>query len=405
MDGHPNPSSTLITTAEGEARRPRRKPNLSSSNHAPADGGNARTTHGRPNPQPGFTNGVRQQSGPRPRAPRPPKPQTFQLGPLDPLPKEGRSAQDVARDAQRQAASRKQFKVPASVRLAQGGSSAIGEDVGIPFMGGTGQPFDGQAAAAFLARNPGHLAGIYGATTDRRPGYLRAQNIPAKPRPQPPQAPARANEGNATVTTRNQSDSWRRPANEPHNPRFRPQVPASNPGWGRRPNPNPCRFNVANVTGTRFQQPAANMREVIEMLDRVPNPWPPAMQPFPSAYRHTLTNPDPRSEIPSALLDPARHSALSTSILESWRASEPSKENKEAVVRILNQVNAIFQDRYGKRFRFVIEPFGSVSWGGETGDTADVDMMLKVSCSSNVRLPLIPWVTCFSPGFRSTFRM
>jgi hypothetical protein len=377
MDGHPNPSSTPITTAEGEARRPRRKANLSSSNHTPADGGNARTTHGRPNPQPGFTNEARQQSGPRPRAPRPPKPQTFQLVPLDPLPREGQSAQHVARAAQRQAAGRKQFKVPASVRSAQAGTAAIGEDVGIPFMGGNGQPFDGQAAAAFLARNPGHLAGIYGATTDRRPGYLRAQNIPGNPRPQGSLAEIRP--ANRSAQSMNQSDSWRRPANEPHNPRFRPQVPASNAGYGRRPNPNPCRFNVANVTGTRFQHPATNMREVIEMLDRVPNPWPPATQPFPSAYRYTLTNPDPRSEIPPALLDPTRHSVLSTSILESWRASEPSKENKEAVVRILNQVNAIFQDRYGKRFRFVIEPFGSVSWGGETGDSADVDMMLKVS--------------------------
>lgn len=48
-------------------------------------------------------------------------------------------------------------------------------------------------------------------------------------------------------------------------------------------------------------------------------------------------------------------------------------------MRILNQVNSVFRERYGQRFHFVIEPFGSVSWGGETGDTADVDMTLKVS--------------------------
>lgn len=255
----------------------------------------------------------------------------------------------------------------------------IGEDVGNPLMVVDGQPFDGQRAAAFLARNPSYLAEIPGATTDRRPGYLRAQNIPSnRPTQVPQQRPSQQNGNTNIPLVRNQNDSWRRPAIAPVPTKPQPQVPAHAYGPPRS-NPAIHRSQVANIAGTRFQHPATNTREVMEMLDRVPNPWPSTTQPFLSAFRYTLTHPDPRSEIPPHLLDPTRHSPLSTAILESWRASEPSKANKETVVRILNQVNAIFRERYGQRYKFVIEPFGSVSWGGETGDTADVDLMLKVS--------------------------
>lgn len=115
-------------------------------------------------------------------------------------------------------------------------------------------------------------------------------------------------------------------------------------------------------------------------------------QPFSSTYLYTLTHVDPRSQIPPHLFDLARYSALSISILESWRASEPSQAVRDNIVRILDRVNVIFQSRYGKRYRFVIDIFGSVSWGGETGGEADVDMALKVS----YRLPL-------SASLRSVF--
>ena len=381
MEGHPNPTPTPSTVAEGEARRNRRKKSPA-KNQNTSSVSQTGTANGQPDLGTTPQSGGRRQFGRSPRGPRPAKPETFQVGPLDPLPKQGQSTQDLTRATQRQNAERKQFKVPASQQLAQRAiASAAGRDIGSPLRVVEGQPSDGQRAVALLRRNPSHLAGIFGATTDRRPGYLRAQNMPNQAIQQDY---AREEENtSALVPGRNQDDSWRRSPNGKQNPRTHPQFPAS---YGHSRFNAPARPQVANIAGTRFQNPATNVREIIEMLDRVPNPWPSTTQPFPSAYRYTLTHPDPRSQIPAHLLDPTRHSPLSTSILESWRASEPSRTNKETVARILNQVNAVFRERYGKRFNLVIEPFGSVSWGGETGDTADVDMTLKVS-SKRVHSP------------------
>jgi hypothetical protein len=357
-------------------------------------------------PRPPFRNGgeQRQPQQPRPRNPRPSKPQTFQLGPLPPLPTAGGSAQDAARAEQIAKAARKQFKIPASQRP-EPGNQAV-QDLGT-LLGMGDQPFDSRAAVQFLARNPDALAGIQGATTDRRPHYLRAQNITPRNGPNDAdqtqhrnQDQRRNNPNNAVNPNQNQlhallrgstilsqpsqplngpnpADSWRRPPGN-QRPQPRPPVPSQYVPPVRQ-FPAPHRSHVARIIGTRFQEPAVNVRQVLELLESVPNPWSSATQPFASAYQHTLTHPDPRSIIPQQLLNPSRQSALTIAILESWRASEPSKENKEAVVRILNQVNSIFKERYGQRFHFVIEPFGSVSWGGETGDTADVDMTLKVS--------------------------
>jgi hypothetical protein len=297
------------------------------------------------------------------------------------------------------------------------------------------QPYNRERVDAFFARNPSLVTGTGGATPDGLSEILQAQNLSDDP---PPYSPARKKlsrkEKKAAASTRDDSSTSSRPAVEPvypwiqpvltigpaHQPihlwsqpqilaygtalkpiyqlvypRNQPQVLAHSPAyepvytWSQPQalayaqvlpplKPAPPRFDVAKIAGTRFQSPATNVQEVMKMLASIPNPWPPTTQSFPSAYLYTMTHEDPRSEIPPLLLDPARHSALSISILKSWQASEPSADSKYAVVRILNQVNAVLQERYGQWWNFAIEPFGSVSWGGETGDTADVDMTLKV---------------------------
>lgn len=380
------PASASTGTEEGERRR-----NASRGTHRGNGPPSMRPHHqgirdGR-GPRPPFVNGADQRHShqPRPRLPPPNKPQTFQLGPLDPLPTAGQSAQAVARAQKVADAAKKQFKVPRSQRSVPSEFRAE-EDIGTPLGSGTDSP-----SVAFMARNPTYLAGIQGSTTDRRPGYLRSQNIPnnatqSQPRPGPRNNTAR--QPSLNPNERSNGDSWRRPPPGNHTPRPRPPVQ----GLYRGPARPIQRTNVANIIGTRFQEPAVNVREVMEMLARVPNPWPNMTRPFASAYRYTLTHPDPRSHIPQEMLDESRQSAISVSILKSWQASEPSQENKDAVVRILNQVNAVFHDRYGQKYNFVIEPFGSVSWGGETGDTADVDMTLKVCAYVSPRL-VVPLLT------------
>ncbi|GHJ88447.1 hypothetical protein NliqN6_4849 [Naganishia liquefaciens] len=377
MEVHPDPTPTPSTVEESETKRNRRKRNPAKNYAAPINGQTGATsgaTSGEANHGSAPRSVGRRQLGRTPRVQRPAKLETLQLGPLDSLSKQGLSTQDLARATLRQNAEKNQFKIPASQRLAQNAIAvATARAHGDPLTILDGQSFDGQHAAAAIARNPAHLAGIHGAKTDRRPGYLRAQNMPAKVSQK---ISAGAPGGtSAPGAFSNQNDSWRRRPDATQNARAQPQIRTFS--GQSRSNAAPVRSQVANIAGTRFENPATNMREVIEMLDRVPNPWPSTTQPFLSAYRYTLTHPDSRSQIPVQVLDSTRHSALSAAILESWRASEPSQANRETVARIVNQVNAVFRERYGKRFDLVIEPFGSVSWGGETGDTADVDMTLK----------------------------
>lgn len=401
------PPSTSTGAEEGERRRNVPRGNRRGNHHPSAQPNNQGNRECR-GPRSPFMNGGDQRlpqqprpRNPRPRNPRPSKPQTFQLGPLPPMPTTGQSAQDVVRAQHIANAARKQFKIPASQRPSPGNQAV--EELGT-LLGMGDQPFDGQRVATFLARNPTALAGIQGATTDRRPHHLRAQNIPNRnnannanqnqnaTRNNPINANQNQNQnqlhallqGSTILSQRNQplngqdmNQSWRRPAGNQY-PQPRPPAPSQYVPPVRQNHGGP-RLHVARIMGTRFQEPAVNVRQVLELLEKVPNPWPNVTEPFPSAYHYTLTHPDPRSIIPQELLDRSRQSPLTIFILESWRASEPSQQNKQAVVRILNQVNAVFQERYGQKFNFVIEPFGSVSWGGETGDTADVDMTLKVS--------------------------
>ncbi|KAJ9124177.1 hypothetical protein QFC22_000974 [Naganishia vaughanmartiniae] len=339
---------------------------------------------------------------------RAPRPQTFQFGPLDPLPTGVQSPQDVVAAAQRAKGEARRYK-PSKPReptalspSAERGFDGlrIAEDVGLPILPNGNQPFDAKATVAALARNPEYLAGVHGATTDRRPHYLRAQNIRESEAKKPLRPPVHfGNQPGPTIPNRNHGrhppvhlgnqlgptiadrENWRRPPasslDQSHIQQSRAHQ--ANQSRGNLYQPNTPRFgiNVTHVAGTKFERHDHNLRQVMAILERVPNPWPEGTKPYPSPYYYSLTHTDPRSNIPNDIFALAQQSPLSLAIIESWKASEPSQANKEAVVRIVNQVNAVLKERYGNRWNFVVEPFGSVSWGGETGDTADVDLTLR----------------------------
>lgn len=350
-----------------------------------------------------------------PQRKRAQRPQTFQLGPLDPLPTGVRSPQDIIAAAQRTKGEARRYKPskprgPAVISpSAERGFDGlrIAEDVGVSIFPSGDQPYDTRSAVAALARNPEHLAGVHGATTDRRPHYLRAQNIREAETKKPLRPPVhfgnqagsvRPNHVNGrhppvhlgnplghepTVADR---QNWRRPpggnVDQSRNNQQLPRIQQTNQQFRNNPyQPNAPRFgiNVTHIAGTKFERYDYNLRQVKAIMERVPNPWPEGTKPYASPYYYSLTHPDPRSHIPDNVLVLAQQSPLSLAILESWKASEPSRENKETVVRIVNQVNAVLTERYGRMWNFVVEPFGSVSWGGETGDTADVDLTLRVS--------------------------
>ncbi|KAJ9106245.1 hypothetical protein QFC21_001390 [Naganishia friedmannii] len=369
-------------------------------------------TGGLPNNGQGSTAGEVQNSTDGLKRPsqrkRPQRPQTFQLGPLDPLPTGVQSPQDIIAAAQRARDETRRYK-PAKPRgpaalspSAERGFDGlrIAEDVGVSILPDGNQPFDARAAVAALAKNPEYLTGVHGATTDRRPHYLRAQNIREAEAKKPLHPPVHfGNQAGPVIPNRDNGrrppvhlgrqlgptaadrDNWRRPpgGNVDQSRMQQPRIQQTNQFRDNPYQPNTPRFgiNVTHIAGTKFERHDHNLRQVMTILERVPNPWPEGTKPYPSSYYFSLTHPDPRSNIPGNVHSLAQQSPLSLAIMESWKASEPTRENKETVVRIVNQVNAVLAERYGKRWNFVVEPFGSVSWGGETGDTADVDLTLR----------------------------
>jgi hypothetical protein len=85
-------------------------------------------------------------------------------------------------------------------------------------------------------------------------------------------------------------------------------------------------------------------------------------------------NRDPREDIyPPLLNGPSR---FTKECVDSWRGSLPPADVQETISRIIWNVNEVIADRW-PRLRFVVEPFGSVSWRGQTGSQGDLDLVLR----------------------------
>lgn len=173
----------------------------------------------------------------------------------------------------------------------------------------------------------------------------------------------------------------------------------------------------------------------LRQIEAAENPWPPNVKPFESAFKYTTTHPDPRTTFRSSeelreqitKLDetfkymmwarrqkmqeeessddlPPRETALqreSLKILLSWVESAPTSQQQRDVLALVRRVNEVVQARF-PRAKILVEPFGSVSWGGETsqlsdGQDWDLDLIMRVSiiyicvlCSGSLLIASVP---------------
>ncbi|WVQ73196.1 hypothetical protein IAR50_002761 [Cryptococcus sp. DSM 104548] len=110
------------------------------------------------------------------------------------------------------------------------------------------------------------------------------------------------------------------------------------------------------------------------------DPLPAHMQEI-SAFRRLLSAPSDRLTCPDSVTHPEVPDALQTSMIESWKAAEPSQDSKLKLLRLLKDLTHIINAKYGgydgkEGQRFYVDVFGSVSWGGDTGHSGDVDLII-----------------------------
>jgi len=99
---------------------------------------------------------------------------------------------------------------------------------------------------------------------------------------------------------------------------------------------------------------------------------------FISPYTILNSTPSPRLNIPNPLSYPDPPDHLQQTIMASWKAAEPSIKTKEFVKKFLKSLSSIINARLAGRSekRFEVDIFGSVSWGGETGQGGDLDLVI-----------------------------
>ncbi|ORX40051.1 hypothetical protein BD324DRAFT_679114 [Kockovaella imperatae] len=101
-----------------------------------------------------------------------------------------------------------------------------------------------------------------------------------------------------------------------------------------------------------------------------------------SAYRRLLSVPSPRINIPSEILLKAKTDALESSVLRAWKATEPSPDTRKHIRSLLDSLTRRinlrldFKSQPRSEPRFEVDVFGSVSWGGETGQSGDLDLVI-----------------------------
>ncbi|OCF43574.1 hypothetical protein I317_02592 [Kwoniella heveanensis CBS 569] len=104
-----------------------------------------------------------------------------------------------------------------------------------------------------------------------------------------------------------------------------------------------------------------------------------------SPYSLLLANPSPRLTVPPEILDPPTPDTLQSGIMSSWMKTEPSKESRVYKKEFLKSLTRLVNGRFGNlkmpdgSARFKVDVFGSVSWGGETGKSGDMDLVILVS--------------------------
>lgn len=108
-----------------------------------------------------------------------------------------------------------------------------------------------------------------------------------------------------------------------------------------------------------------------------------------SPYHQLISRKSPRHGIPQTIRDPGAEDPLQHTLIKAWQATEPSKAKRSYVLSLLEELSVLVNQKLawagsssvkGKR-RFEVDVFGSVSWGGETGASGDLDLVILVRCS------------------------
>jgi hypothetical protein len=104
-----------------------------------------------------------------------------------------------------------------------------------------------------------------------------------------------------------------------------------------------------------------------------------------SPYFELISKRQARATAPGHLYLPSR-SELQRSIMRSWTSTRASPETQQAIIELLGFLSTTindhlcYQPQRGHRVRrFEVDVFGSVAWGGETGVSGDLDLVVLVS--------------------------
>jgi hypothetical protein len=104
-----------------------------------------------------------------------------------------------------------------------------------------------------------------------------------------------------------------------------------------------------------------------------------------SAYARYSSQPSPRLNIPSSALE---GNNLQRGIMTSWKKAEPTDDQKTALRDLLTSLtgllNRVASTDNPTGQRYLVDVFGSVAWGGSTGTSGDVDLVIIVSAISVV---------------------
>ncbi|WRT67792.1 uncharacterized protein IL334_004766 [Kwoniella shivajii] len=101
-----------------------------------------------------------------------------------------------------------------------------------------------------------------------------------------------------------------------------------------------------------------------------------------SPYNSLLSRPSPRKTVPSNLIHPSPPDSFQSDIMQAWCSTEPTEESKKFVMKLLSNLTTVVNSTFGKQIlqdgkdRFLVDVFGSVSWGGETGKSGDLDLVI-----------------------------
>jgi hypothetical protein len=105
-----------------------------------------------------------------------------------------------------------------------------------------------------------------------------------------------------------------------------------------------------------------------------------------SPYFTLISTPQARSQVPREQLH--SQNDLQRSVMRSWSDTRADSATQKAIIDLLEWLSSTinlalcpYRDQRKGRRRFEVDVFGSVAWGGETGSSGDLDLVVLVSGS------------------------